>query len=437
MSHSDLLGRKTNISLADYPFHKEIDRRLLLASLSALEIEVFQEIINHSLTTSVAQLAEELDLPTDSLFPALDGLCAKQLCSMQNGIIATDKKVRKEFEEGLNKLHRRFKPNISFIQKELDRIPKHLLPTWYSFSKSSDTISHCITQTYFSTPKIYFDYLHELQFQNPVLRAIIKEVYESPGFTVSAKQLMKTYKLSHRSFEECILLLEHYFACFLSYRFVSGCWEEIVTPFTEILEYLQFEAETTPSPLLQDVTPFYTTEFHFLKEMKVACTESSHFSPAMEKIVQLGLVKRTVNKQPVLTDKGELWLAKSFPEQAAMLAGDPLNVPSTIQDFKSLWNTRNLHMIEKSLRKLTPLIWVEFSSFFKGFIAPIGDRKALSLKNKGTKWKYELPTYGEIEKRFVQTVIMERLAEMGVVATGSHLGNSCFCLTSFGGQFIR
>ena len=43
----------------------------------------------------------------------------------------------------------------------------------------------------------------------------------------------------------------------------------------------------------------------------------------------------------------------------------------------------------------------------------------------------------EHEIQFIQDVIFERLAELGVVDTGTHKGKKVFRLTSFGSHFIH
>ena len=157
----------------------------------------------------------------------------------------------------------------------------------------------------------------------------------------------------------------------------------------------------------------------------------------VKKLIQVEFAKQNASGHLSATEKGQNWISKPLQEQVARLSNDPLNTLSNGQEFSSLWNIRNLHLIEKNLRRLSPNEWVEFHHFLEGFIAPIGDKEPVTLKNKGTKWKYVIPNYTTQEKQFIQAVIMERLAELGITAIGLFQGIPCFCLTSFGSRFIH
>lgn len=447
--------RKAKVNLADYPYRRDIDNRMVMAQLSVFEVHILQEIVHHSVHISIEQLAKEVHLAVDQLIPILDKLSATKLFKRQGMKLVVDKDMRKYFEFQLEKFDEDFEPNLDFLQNVLNRVPIHVLPLWYAIPRTSDNIFASIIEKYFLTPKVYRQYLSELEFDHPVFNSIIQDLYQAPDFKISATHLMTKYGLTRETFEEYLLLLEYQFVCCLSYTRVEEEWQEVVTLFSEWLEYLQFEVQTKPLPIRDSVESTYHSKFNFVHDLITllqACqnkkttpekVKNIHASTALQlhsvvnKLIQVEFVKQAANGQLMATEKGKEWLTKPFPEQIAHLASDPLNLLSNAADFSTLIHVRNLHLIEKSLRRLLPNEWVDLNQFLEGFSAPIGDRGPIILKNKGKKWRYELPTYTTHEKQFIQTVILERFAELGLVETGFYQDKPCFCLTSFGNHFIH
>ncbi len=447
--------RKAKISLADYSFRRDIETRLLIAQLSVFEVEVMREIIHHSLKISIEQFAEDLGARVDLLLPILDKLSATKLFKRQNMVLIVDKEMRKYFEVKMGKFDENFRPDLEFLQSILNQVPIHILPLWYAIPRSSDNIFGSIIEKYFLTPKIYQQYLNELQFDHPIFKAIIQEVYQSPQFKVTTAALMAKFDLTHECLEEYLLLLEYHFVCCLSYQRIGDYWQEVVTPFAEWLDYLQFETQSQFRPIQGPIEKIEKTEFQFIKDLVTllrACQSKKIFpkdvkdlhscSPyqlqsLIRKLIQLEFVKQSTNHQIIATEKGQNWILKSIPEQVSALAQDPLNTPPNVEEFSTLWNIRNLHLVEKSLRRLAPNEWIEMQDFLQGVIVPIGDQEPVTLKNKGKKWKYVVPAYTDLEKQFIQVVILERLAELGVVETGLFHGRPCFCLTPFSNHFIH
>lgn len=451
LSTNTLQQRKAKISLDDYPFRRDIETRLLMAQLSVTEVNVLREIIYHSLTISIEQLAEDTGLEIEELLPILDKLSATKLFKRQHKALIVDKEKRKYFEVKIEKFDENFRPDLEFLQSTLAKVPIHILPIWYAIPRSSDNIFESIIEKYFLTPKIYRQYLSDLQFDNPILKEIIQEVHQPPSFKVTVADLLVKFNLSHEVLEEYLLLLEYHFACCLSYERIEDRWLEVVTPFAEWHEYLQFEFQTKPQALLlKAIKKQQQIEFQFIKDLTTllhAC-QSKKFSfkdiknldisfpsdSLIKKLTQLQFIESPSSDYLVATKKGKSWMTKSILEQVTALVNDPLNISD---QFSSLWNVRNLRLVEKSLRRLIPYEWVEFESFLQGFIAPIGDKDSVTLKTKGKKWKYVLPIYTDYEKQFIQAVLIERLAELGVVETGLFEGKPCFCLTTFGSHFIQ
>lgn len=452
---SSLQQRKAKITLSDYSYRQDIENRILMAQLSVFEVALLQDIIHHSLKISVEQLAEELNTSVDSLLPVLDKLSATKLYKRANLTLIVDKEMRKTFEFQLEKFDDHFEPDLEFLQNVLNQVPIHLLPLWYAIPRSSNNIFASIIEKYFHTPKIYLQYLNELQFDNPVLTSIINDVYHAPHFKVKASDLIAKYQLTRECFEEYLLLLEYHFACCLGYNQMDGRWEEVVTPFSELMEFLNYEAQAKEHAIKGPIEKTHDTEFSFIHDLttlikgcqtkkiqpdevkNLKAKTAAQIRRVVDKLVQVEFAKESANGLLLATAKGKAWIGKTHAEKIAALAGDPLNVLTNAKDFAALWNMRNIYLIEKKLRKFTPDEWIPIEWFLKGFIAPIGDKEQVTLKKKGKKWKYEVPVYSEHEIQFIQDVIFERLAELGVVDTGTHKGKKVFRLTSFGSHFIH
>lgn len=456
LSTSMIPPRKAKISLNDYPFRRDVEVRLLMARLTTDEIEILREIIHHSLKISIEQLANDLGMQIGFLLPILDKLSMTKLFKRQNMMLVVDKDMRKYFETKIEKFDDDFRPDIDFLQSMLSKVPIHILPLWYAIPRSSDNIFESIIEKYFLTPKIYRQYLSELQFDNPLLKSIMQEVYQTPHFMVTTDDLMAKFNVSHEDLEEYLLLLEYHFVCCLSYKRINESWQEVVTPFAEWHEFLQFEYENRPKPIpLSSIKKDNTVEFAFMKDLITlvqACQSkkillknvknlntqlSDQQNILVNKLIQIELVKQNAAKQLIATEKGKEWLEKPFFEQIAILASDPLNTLSTYDEFAFLWNGRNFRLIEKSLRRLASHEWIDIATFLEGITIPIGDKEPVTLKNKGKKWRYVLPLYTDQEKQFIQNFIMERLAELGMVETGLFKDKLCFCLTPFGYHMIH
>jgi len=296
--------------------------------------------------------------------------------------------------------------------------------------------------------------MHELQFKDPILHSIIKDLYEAANYKLSSKEIISKYSLTREEFEKHLLLLEYHFICCLSYQYVDEHWQEVITPFAEWLEYLQTEKNLKPLPIQQneEVIPTCQNEFGFIEDLTTILTtlhknktplenisnlnfnRPEHQDYLKKKLLQLEFVKQ--NKQNlVATNKGLLWSRKSLQERITCFAVDPNNYVHGFEN-SSLWNLRTIHAIEKSLRHFKLLDWVDLNDFLKSLLITIGNTQPITLQKKGTKWKYVLPEYSAQELDFVSRVIMERCLELGIVMTGTYKNKPCFHLTQFGKQFI-
>lgn len=409
--------KKTKIVLADYPYRRDIEYRLILSDLSAFEIKVLQEILHHTLEIKISELIEALDVSNDELLAALAKLEPTKLFKMRQSTLHVDKEVRKYLEFQIEKFDEDFKPDLEFLQSMLNQVPIHILPVWYAIPRSSDNIFASIIEKYLLTPQIYRTFLEEVEFDHPVIMKMIKDINQAPHFKVPSRDFIQKYKLTREQFEEYIVLLEYHFIACLSYERVKERWEEIVTPFAEWREYLEFERGAEPIAIEGPIDRQKKEEFAFIQDMALVLNEcrqkkiekdsigkllrAEKLEQVVGKLIQVGYAKQNERSQLLATEKGRAWLEKSLPAQATELAINPLNTLSSLTDFGELWTNRNLRMIEKSLRRLIPQQWVEFDQFFSGFSAPLGEKEPIVLTKRGKKWKYRVPTYSEHEKQFV------------------------------------
>lgn len=441
---------KTQIVLSDYPYRRDIEHRVLISHLSVLEVEILHEILHHSLIISIDLLADHLGVKADRLIPTLDHLSKTKLFKRDGSKIIVDKEVRKFYESHLEKFDDDFEPNFEFLQSLLSKVPLPVILNWYPIPRTSNNIFSSLIEQCFSTPTTYRQYLSELRFADKVLDKIVVDLYKSPTHKLCAKELMKKYDLTREKFEECVLLLEYHLVACLTYTRVDNEWEEFITLFSEWMDYLDFEAKSRPEPIKNQsaVNSNCPTECGFVKDL-VAVLQSLQSKKAVSlsikdaawleilknKLIQVEFAEPGQKGALVPTEKGLLWLRKSLNDQVMALSLDPLNI-LTSSEAEELLNPRNLRLIEKSLKRLTPNQWVYLDNFLEGFSTPIGNKEQIKLQKKGARWKYLLPEYTQKEIDFVKSTIMERFFELGIVMTGKHNNKPCFCLTTFGQHFI-
>lgn len=367
--------RKNKIVLSDYNYQLDIENRLLMANLTLFEVEVLQEIINHSLKISIKGLADEMDVSVDALKAVLPKLCKTKLFKYDAQTIEVDKEVRKYYEFQMEKFDEDFKPNLDFLQNILNKVPMPVLLDWYAIPRGSDNIFASIVEKNLLTPKIYRAYLDEIEFENPILKKMIKDLYESPDLKIYTSVFIEKYGLSREQCEEYLLLLEYHLVCCLNYEKVENEWTEVVAPFFEWNEYLQFEKASAP---------------------------------------------------PSITDEKEITIV---PFEAIKLSAELTD--------SSLYTPRNLHEIEKVLTTIRYSGWVLIDDFIKSFTAPIGDNDPVTLKNRGKRWNYIIPHYTASEKKFVKHAILQYFAQQKLISTGLYKGKDCFCLTPLGKMTIH
>lgn len=360
------LQKKNKIDLTGYNYRRDIENRLLMASLSVFEVEVLREILQRSVKIQIADLARALHTTVKALSPVLAKLKTTQLLSYDDAVITVDKEMRRYYELQIDKFDDDFQPNLVYLQTMLNKVPIEVLPVWYAIPRMSDHIIASIIEKNLATPKIFRRYLEELEFESPIQRHIMDDVFSAPDGKVHADTLREKYGLTREAFEEALLWLEFNFVCFLSYNRLEDMWQEVVTPFWEWREYLRFERSRTPKSI----------------------GDVSH----------------------IAQDK-----RKGLPH-----------------DLEELPNDRNIRLTEKALQSVMNSGWVMFEDFVKGIIEPIGSAAEVSLQKTRGHWAYLLPVFSAKDRESIRDIIFEKLALVGVIATGTYHGAPCFTVTPFG-----
>ncbi len=437
---STFTARKNKITLTDYNYRQDIENRLFMAELSILEVDILTEIINGSLKTSIPIVADNLNISPKDLKVILEKLAKSRLFKIQGDAILVDKETRKYYEAQIIKFDDDFHPDVEYLQGLLSKVPIQSLPLWYAIPRSSDNIFQSIIEKFLCTPKTYERYLQELNFENAIHSAIVKEIFTAPDYKISARKLIEKFRLSREQFEEHMLFLEFSLVSCISYSKTQDIWEEVVTPFHEWREFQLFIKNTNP-PIIKDVRNIkrtYTKDFGLLNELNAfsesLLKKSISLKDANPKLVDIAVTLKIaqIEKQKILfSTYTKDWLEKTLTEQAIFLYRQTPN--RLLSDEKNnSFSEKDFREVEKSLKRLSHGGWVYFDDFIRGCLAAIGSTQPIHLQNKGKRWKYHTPKYLENELEFIKLVCCDYLMQAGMVDTGYHNDQLCLCLTPFG-----
>jgi len=461
--------QKNNIVLSDYNFQRDIENRLLMAELSIFDVDVLREILDSSLKIPIKQLAIHFNTSEKKLIPTLDKLARVKLLQHSGGAITVDKEMRKYYESQILKFDDDFRPDMEFLQGLFTKVPIHVLPKWYAISHGSTNIYSSIITTFFGSPKIYESYLSHLTFHDPALEGIMKDVFESDDCKVHAPELMKKYRLTRAKFEEHMLFLEYSLVCCLSYNRVGDVWEEVVTPFQEWRDFLRFQHKSIPKAIkktdaikcwypndlgtIENLTTLLKTIQHesipckgdneevsiatkdalkILPELKNVNVPFDYLKELMIILAGMRLVSIKSNKLQASATAKE-WLSQNLHDKQLSVYRYCMH---RLRDNTQGYTQKDIHEVERSLKRVAHLGWIDFEEFMEGFIAPIGKNAPISLQNKGKRWFYALPEYSEQDIDFIKNVLTYPLFLSGMIIIGERAGKLCFNVTSFGRQAI-
>lgn len=430
--------RKNKFNLSDYPFTQDIECRILMADFSSFDIQVLEEILYSPLKISLKKIERSMNADEAELRATLKKFEKVGLISLENDAVLVDKEKRKYFEFEITRFDSNFKPDMEFLQGLLKKVPIHVLPTWYATSRTSNNIFESVVEKYLLTPQIFQRYLKDVNLGDPILNAIIHDVYHSPEFKVSSSDIIAKYNLNAKTFEEMILILEFHFACCLVFEKEDDHWIEYVAPFHEWKEYLSF-CRTTEAPRIEEEIEVQESgDYAFIDEMSNLLSKAKNgplavdLSPQVEKIslLKLGCYE---NGKLTLLDAGANWLDLNIESRSHLIYRHPnnriLKLTSPLE--------RYVREAEKSIKRVLHGGWVYFDDFIKGVMVPLSEYSVVMLKKTGKQWKYTLPVYSEEEQNLIKATIFDWLYEFGIVTIGKCRGKDCFAVTPFGRFFFE
>lgn len=449
--------RKNKIELNEYDCSKDVENRILMSQFTPLDVEVLEEILYSSLRIPLTVLEQNMELPSGKLNAILEKLSASKLFQVIADHVIVDKEMRKYYEMQVLKFEEDFKPGMEYLQGLLRKVPIHILPIWYSISRTSNNIFESIVEKYLQTPQIYQRYLMELNLTDPVQRGIMNDLYQSPNYEIDASDVMKKFDLTEEQFEEHMIELEFQFVACVKYVRDHGKFKQVITPFHEWKQYLQHVKETEPSPIIDEemIEREKASNFGVLEELsamvslasKTPITEASlqairkkcpefqeeDFWNYAEKLCHLNLLSQDGEKL-ICTSDSQQWLDMEVDDRALYLFRHPGNKIEGAA--KELSDQRHVREAEKSVSRVANVGWVFLDEFIKGIFIPLKEEHMIRLRRQGKNWKYQLPEYSEEEIAFFKTVICDWLFHVGITALGTCEGRECFCLTPLGNNLF-
>lgn len=454
--------QKLKIQLSDFDYQRDITNRLLIDQFTSLDLEVLEEILYSPLHVSIKKLADYLDLSVEQLMPTLEKLSHTELFKIEDLSLEVDKEMRKYFEFQIIKFDNDFKPDMSFLQVLLKKVPIEVLPIWYAIPRTSNNIFDSIIEKYLCTPQMYQRHLFEVKSSHPLFEPIIEDVFTSASFKVPAKKLREKYNLSKEEFAEILLLLELNFVLCLSYSKIDQDWEEVVTPFYEWKKYLEFIKDTELSSISKPKLiqkkgslPFAFTHAmaallqkgkkapFFIKSAEIESMGHALFDfskedmqQVMEKACMLKLAEIEDEQFSTLPSADE-FLHFGEKNRAVYLHKHHLNHPLSLNEEESMCLKKHIHEAEKTLSRTIDKEWVTYEEFVKGVINPFSDEDRLVLKKDGKNWGYHMPLIEEKDHKLLKALIFEALFEASMVDIGYYNDKECFCLTEFGKSFFE
>lgn len=432
--------RKNKIELKEYDYSRDVLNRVLMASFTPQDADVLEEILYSSLRIPVSVLEQNLDMKEGALTQILDRLAKTGLFKVVADHVLVDKEMRKYYEFQILKFEEGFEPGMEFLQGLLRKVPIHILPTWYSISRTSNNIFESIVEKYLETPLIFQRYLMDLNFTDPVQKGIMNALYQSPRYEIDAKSIIEKYELSQEEFEEHMLVLEFNFVGCVKYVREKGHFKQVITPFNEWKEYLCHVRDTEPSPILDEesIERAKESEFGVIEEMSELLTRAQKAPVNLNTATYYGKKLCSINladtqeSKLVCTSDSEGWLKMSLVDRSLYLYRHPLNQMLAPELPEELCNARLVREAEKSLSRIASSGWIYLDDFIKGIYIPLKEEHEIRLVRLGRTWKYQLPEYSQDEIAFFKAIVQNWLFELGFAALGTHEGRECFTLTPLG-----
>ena len=461
--------RKNKINLEDYDYKKDVKNRLLLSELSSDDLNVLEEILFSPLKCPMNRLAKNLEMTLSDLQPHISKLGETGLFTIDGDQLLIDKELRKYFEIQIRKFEDDFKPGMDFLQSLLKKVPIHVLPNWYPIPRTSNNIFEALIEKYFQTPQTFQRYLSELNFGDEIISSIVRDIFQAENYRIPSKDIIERYSLTQEQFEEMMLMLEFNFVCCLVYEKKENEWSEVVTPFHEWRQYLNFLKESEPQEIEtpNQVSPYSEKDFAFVEDLStflqhsltqnlplllreerwilspshlhlfnnLSLQEEKDLEPYVASLIQKAVFLKLAvieGSQFKTTSTASQWLALGLDKRAMSIYKHTQRSYPFSEFSSELCSERNIREIEKSIQRVLDKNWVYYDVFESSITCAISDESRIVLKKQGRNWQYTLPKYSEEEKNLIHKIIYEWMFEAGLIKKGMHQGKPCLKVTEFG-----
>jgi hypothetical protein len=405
-------------------------------------------------------MAETLEIAQPLLINTLQYLSSTGLLTLDGEHGEVDKEVRKYFDAQIEKFEEDFKPGVEYWMGLLRNVPIHLLLSWYAIPRSSNNIFASIIERYLETPQVYYRYVQDFTSTYPALAPLIKDLFSSPDLRLSRRLVMDHYHMTALQFEEAALFLEFNLIACWRYQKVDGVWEEILTPFQEWSDHLEFLRKTQAQPILEEeeIVPFRPQPFSFVQDLSALLKQikSKPISPSStdlffnllkldkenEKhktylaklLTKLELLKFVdiVDGEFRCHQGAETWLGLREEDRALFLYRHTNNrlISPYLKEAQPI--DKRVREAEKSILRVLMAGWVSAEDVVAGALVHFGDEPMLVLQKIGRHWSYTRPRYTPEQANLLHAVLEDWLFEIGAVAIASYGDVLCLKATEFG-----
>ena len=430
-------NNKNKIDLSDYPYKLDIHRRRCVSRFSPFERDLFYEMCLGSLETTVESLAEDMDIDPAIILAVLKKNSTIGLYNLHGMDVCINKEERKLYEVELEKFNEAFFPDLNHIRLLFQKAPIDVLPEWFSLPKTCTAIFPTLIDKHFATPKLFERYLQELEFDDPLLNKIVKDLYSSPQYSLNLQAMKDTYFLSDELLYQIVAILEFNLVAVHSYQKIGDGYHEVITPPHEYRSLLLDKLERRPKLINATERELATYTVHFdyvprvtktLKtiEQLMAGKKETSVEPSdlelIKKLLDIDLLN-TIDEEIVLSPEGNLFLTLDEEEKTKHF----INPRRGKKRLFSEWVQRQ---IEKEMLSYSD--WILVDAFVDSLQIPLDVHAPLELVRKGRASYYILPTYSAEDKQVIHTYVTDHLAIGGIVELAHVEGQLAFRLTQFG-----
>lgn len=427
--------KKIKIDFDAMDIEDELAVRMFFDKLHVSDLPILEEILHSSVSTSIDELLESLDLKKSDIEAPLQTFESVGLLQVDGDQILVSKEIRRFVDLHFERTKEDFAPDIEFALSLLRILPVQQVPLWYALPKTSTNLREALIEKFFLTPVLYSRHLETSQFENPKAQEVLEKISSGP---VDVSRLELEPKELHR----LALILELNFVAFLTYRREGNVLVPIFSPLREYSEYLERIAEGALFPKI-DPEPKALRQgpFAFLRDLD-AFTQAAIDLHVQEDDLSRIKHRLEIDDQAYLEQLKDRALCLRLLEVAdgELIAGANLKKwhklstddrPFCYLRHPSLAyeaDEKSVRAAEKSIGLLFEKGWASFNDFMKAALIPLRSEIEVRLRGRGRSCHYAFPEYTEEEKALVHHVIFTALAESGFVETAGEY----FRLTDFG-----